>query len=216
MGDQKGFDNNDLLDLTKIKAKLMHTVHGEGWSRERADANELEYRRFLYLHKLFPNENIVPFKDVDTFWHYHILDTSNYAKDCDRLFGYFLHHVPSPVQKNDEQARAHAQAAQRMRHLYHVTFGHVAGDGGGATGSFAAFCGVTAPPAQRADAAPASTGRDTSDAFCGVAAGPAHPPVNLATSHDGHSFCGVARGNTANRHARHAFCGVARRPATRH
>ncbi len=91
--------NNDFeviaaLDLNPIKVKLMHKESGEGWSLERANATEIEYRRFLYLMKAFPNEETAPLVDVDTFWHYHILDTMKYASDCEQAFGYFLHHYP--------------------------------------------------------------------------------------------------------------------------
>ncbi len=89
--------NNDFeaiaaLDLNPIKVKLMHKESGEGWSLEKANAMEVEYRRFLYLMKAFPNDETTPQVDVDTFWHYHILDTMKYAKDCEQAFGYFLHH----------------------------------------------------------------------------------------------------------------------------
>src|SRR5471032_813540 len=57
------------LDLEPIKVKLMHKESGEGWSLERANAIETEYRRFLFLMKQFPNEQAAPLVDVDTFWH---------------------------------------------------------------------------------------------------------------------------------------------------
>src|SRR5207237_341627 len=82
------------LDLEPVKNKLMHQASGEGWSLEHASAVEAEYRRFLYLMKTFPGEQTSPLEDVDTFWHYHILDTMKYAADCEQVFGYFLHHYP--------------------------------------------------------------------------------------------------------------------------
>jgi hypothetical protein len=54
--------------------KLVHKA-GEGWSLERTNAVEREYRGFLLLMKMFPDEQTAPLVDVDTFWHYHILDT---------------------------------------------------------------------------------------------------------------------------------------------
>jgi hypothetical protein len=108
------------LDLEPIKFKLMHAETGEGWSQEHADAIEQEYRRFLYLAKKFPHEQASPLVDVDTFWHYHILDTMKYAADCEQAFGYFLHHFP---QRGDSDAQAHRQSAKRTRELYEMTFG---------------------------------------------------------------------------------------------
>ena len=49
------------LDLDRIKTKLCHVESGEGWSRARADAAEVEYRRFLYLMKTYPTESSTKF-----------------------------------------------------------------------------------------------------------------------------------------------------------
>jgi hypothetical protein len=160
------------LDLTPIKVKLMHKESGEGWSLEKADAMETEYRRFLYLMKAFPNEQTAPLVDVDTFWHYHILDTMKYASDCESAFGYFLHHYPYIGLEGEDGAEVQGQAGERMRELYESTFGEAylrASDAAGAwcgrapveaEGTQTAWCG-RAPEAVTAD------GADT--AWCGRA-----------------------------------------------
>ena len=112
------------LDLTSIKNKLMHVPSGEGWSLDKANAVEKEYRRFLCLIKLFPEEDTAPLVDVDTFWHYHILDTMKYAADCEQVFGYFLHHDPSVGLDGTEQAEQfRLDSGERMRQLHEATFG---------------------------------------------------------------------------------------------
>lgn len=81
------------LDLATITKKL--TAHpGAFWSAEKAGAVEQDYRRFLYLMKIFPNEPAVPSADVDRFWRLHIFETRRYAADCENVFGYFLHRSP--------------------------------------------------------------------------------------------------------------------------
>jgi len=111
------------LNLDPIKAKLMHVQSGEGWSREKADAVEHEYRRFLCLMKLYPDEPTAPLVDVDTFWHYHILDTQKYAADCAQVFGYFLHHDPYVGLRGDGDEQVRLDSGQRMKALYEATFG---------------------------------------------------------------------------------------------
>jgi len=111
------------LDLNPIKVKLMHKESGEGWSLERTNAIETEYRRFLYLMKACPHGDTAPLVDVDTFWHYHILDTVKYARDCQQVFGYFLHHDPSFGLGSDNGVEMQQQAGERMRALYESTFG---------------------------------------------------------------------------------------------
>ncbi|HEY1150234.1 MAG TPA: glycine-rich domain-containing protein-like, partial [Pseudoduganella sp.] len=111
------------LDLEPIKVKLMHVESGEGWSLEKVNAVEFEYRRFLYLMKMFPNEQTAPLMDVDIFWHYHILDTMKYAIDCEKVFGYFLHHFPYIGLRGEDDEEAHERVGNRMKELYEETFG---------------------------------------------------------------------------------------------
>lgn len=111
------------LDLEPIKLKLMHGTFGEGWTQARADAIETEYRRFLYLQAAFPDEQTSPALDVDTFWHYHILDTMKYAADCEQTFGYFLHHYPYLGLLESDEEGCDIKAANRTRELYEATFG---------------------------------------------------------------------------------------------
>jgi hypothetical protein len=111
------------LDLDPIKEKLMHVESGKSWSAVKANAVEKEYRRFLCLMKMYPNEMIAPLVDVDTFWHYHILDTMKYAKDCEHAFGYFVHHYPYIGMRGKEDEQVRLDSGERMRTLYEATFG---------------------------------------------------------------------------------------------
>ena len=111
------------LNLDQIKVKLMHVESGEGWTQEKTDAVEVEYRRFLYLMKVCPTEQIVPLVEVDVFWHYHILDTMKYAIDCEQAFGYFLHHYPYLGLDGGEAEEAERSGSiDRMRELYEGAF----------------------------------------------------------------------------------------------
>ena len=132
------------LDLDRIKTKLCHVESGEGWSRARADAVEVEYRRFLYLMKAFPAEQTVPSVEVDTFWHYHILDTMHYAADCEAAFGYFLHHDPAVGLAGDSAAPERFRRAARMNTLYQATFGASPAPTGAASycGAAVSYCGA--------------------------------------------------------------------------
>ncbi|WP_426196018.1 glycine-rich domain-containing protein [Massilia sp. DWR3-1-1] len=120
------------LDLDAIKVKLMHQQSGEGWTAAHADAIEVEYRRFLCMMHMYPQEPIAPLVDVDTFWHYHILDTRKYAADCQQAFGYFLHHHPY-VGLGEDDAADHPAFGARMHALYRATFGEACLSGAHAT-----------------------------------------------------------------------------------
>jgi hypothetical protein len=133
------------LDLEPIKAKLMHLKSGEGWSLETADAVEIEYRRFLYLMKKFPNDCAAPRFDVDIFWHYHILDTMKYAQDCQAVFGYFLHHFPYLGLRGEDDMVVHQRAGEHMRELYEASFGESYGKEPASPGAAQIAFSVRAP-----------------------------------------------------------------------
>ena len=199
------------LDLDPIKVKLMHEESGEGWTLERANAVEFEYRRFLYLMQQFPQEQTAPLQDVDTFWHYHILDTLKYATDCQAVFGYFLHHFPYIGLRGEEDEEAHHRIGERMKELYEATFNEpylragrhgVAFSGAPADGARTAFSGAAAvrtafsgaaTGAQRIafSGAPAAQMRT---AFSGAATGSARIAFSGAATGTRVAFSGAASG----------------------
>ena len=110
------------LDLDPIKVKLMDPEEGQGWSREYVNQMAIEYKRFLTLSVKYPEETIAPSKDVDKFWHGHILDTMKYAEDCQNVFGYFLHHFPYFGMRGEEDAANLAEAGRTTKRLYEEEF----------------------------------------------------------------------------------------------
>jgi len=153
------------LDLEQVKRKLMDEQKGQGWTREQADYYETEYKKFLTLIAKHPNELIAPANAVDKFWHGHILDTKKYAEDCDRVFGYFLHHFPYFGMRGKEDAENLVAATENTKRFYEQEFG--AGSQlstaycGVAAGS---YCGVT--EASYCGAATASYCSATEASFC--------------------------------------------------
>src|SRR5271170_6087250 len=79
------------LDLAPIKYKL---IKEKGWTFERADAVEPQYKAFLFLIGAKVRGEFVPTFDVDEMWHAHILDTRKYMTDCAQHFGEYIHHYP--------------------------------------------------------------------------------------------------------------------------
>lgn len=113
----------DQLDLSMISFKLMDSHEGEGWTQEQCREVAMEYKRFLTLHLLYPGESIVPNLAIDTVWHYHILDTEAYYRDCKAIFGRLLHHYPYFGMKGKEDAGQFVSAFDRTKILYEKTFG---------------------------------------------------------------------------------------------
>jgi hypothetical protein len=143
MNANTSFQSIDDLNLDPIKRKLMHAASGEGWSRDKADAVEKEYRRYLCVKKAYPDQLVAPTVDVDTFWHYHILDTAKYAADCEHGLGYFLHHYPYLGMDDDgDDAPLRIESGDRMGMLYEMLFGDAyPGSLAEASGTALSWCG---------------------------------------------------------------------------
>lgn len=82
------------LDLTPIAFKLSGCKEGHCWSPEKTNHGLEQYRHWLALVAMYPDRQIIPTKVIDEVWHLHILDTSKYMEDMERVLGYYLHHFP--------------------------------------------------------------------------------------------------------------------------
>lgn len=110
------------LDFALIQTKII--AEGETkWTRRQCCLAEREYRRFLTLIARHPARAIVPNKVMDTFWHYHILDTEKYERDTKGVFGSFLHHFPYFGLRGKEDKKALQKAFESTKELYRRTFG---------------------------------------------------------------------------------------------
>jgi len=112
----------DGLDLSGVRSKITGS-EGLRWTQARTSQAELDYRRFLKLQALYPNERVSPTKLIDDFWHYHILDTRAYAKDCEEIFGHFIHHNPYFGAGSQSEARLLEGVLANLQRLFLLEFG---------------------------------------------------------------------------------------------
>lgn len=110
-------------DFSRLKRKLQDVQEGYGWTSEQCDIAEQEYKRFLALKYAYPKSEIVPNQAVDKFWHFHILDTEAYARDCKYLFGAFLHHFPYFGMRDEQDLQDLHVAFADTTALYKLHFG---------------------------------------------------------------------------------------------
>lgn len=111
------------IDLSMVKLKLTDADEGQGWSNDYCDDVEYLYRRFLCMVVLHPTKSIVPTKDIDSFWHQHILDTRAYAEDCQKIFGKFIHHFPYLGMRGEEDAKLLLDCFEETKSIYLELFG---------------------------------------------------------------------------------------------
>ena len=116
-------DEINTLDLEPMKKKLMENLDdpkawNRGWSRKNADLTGELYKTFLYICLKYPSEKIVPIREIDEFWHTHILFTEKYFNDCDKIFGYYLHHTPEEnlrrTAKEEEKVQSELDRTREM------------------------------------------------------------------------------------------------------
>ena len=112
----------DQLDLFPIKSKLClpEDKGGKDWTWERADAAEVQYRRFLKLAIWERGKEISPLGDIDEMWHTHILFTKKYHADCNQIFGRYMHHMP--LFTEEQKARV-SNGRAKTRELFKRYFG---------------------------------------------------------------------------------------------
>src|SRR5437773_2173683 len=69
-------------------------------------------------------EDILLSKDVDEFWHTHILQTIKYTEDCEAVFGKYLHHAPHVGEVTPADKEKRIALAEKTRQLYQREFGN--------------------------------------------------------------------------------------------
>jgi hypothetical protein len=107
------------LDLASVRRKFIFKK-GMWWhTLNSTDRVEQAYRRFIYLIVMNPGKTVVPWsRDLDDFWHEHILDTARYARDCNEILGSFIHHDPNLP----EGSAAHSIASDETEAMYVAAF----------------------------------------------------------------------------------------------
>ena len=65
------------------------------WVKRDAVLSLEMYKRFLFLKRKYGEEyRLPPSEEIDFCWHYHILDTDMYERDCLNIYGKILRHYP--------------------------------------------------------------------------------------------------------------------------
>src|SRR5467141_3623149 len=113
------------LDLESVKGRAMDPELGEGWTREYVEGIERGYKTYLTMLAKYPDhaEDILLSKDVDEFWHTHILQTIKYTEDCEAVFGKYLHHTPHIGEVTSADKAKRIALAEKTRRLYEREFG---------------------------------------------------------------------------------------------
>lgn len=92
------------LDLSYIVRDMCDELYPlPKWTHLDAVACSRLYKNFLLLKRKHMEVNLVPTREIDEFWHNHILYTKKYTQDCLKIFGHYLHHEPASPADNPEK-----------------------------------------------------------------------------------------------------------------
>lgn len=107
------------LDLDYISQYMGASTYPlDRWPADLAAQCQVLYKRFLWLNRLYPQQTFVPTRDIDEYWHNHILHTKTYVRDCQQLFGRYLHHQPAQAGAQDELGMLFEQTKAVYRQVF--------------------------------------------------------------------------------------------------
>ena len=121
--DQSLIGKVNSIDLEPIVYKLVSCPEGPQWTFEQAFHAEKWYRRFLFLILRNNQESVIPTSAIDEIWHFHMLDSRKYMKDCDLLFGQYLHHFPYLGLRGDADVKQLHDAFEKTLGVFRDNFG---------------------------------------------------------------------------------------------
>jgi hypothetical protein len=109
-----------LIQSIDLEPVIERMVKIHKWPRSHAIEAAAQYRRFLFLNKKYGNTYpLPPSRDIDEFWHNHILHTYQYQKDSQKIFNEFFHHYPSELKNNESQKHTFDEVFEKHTQMLH-------------------------------------------------------------------------------------------------
>jgi len=81
-----------VISVDLLRAAGRSESFPKAWTDEKRRRALDRYEKFLRLAARYPDTRLAPCRDIDEFWHLHMLHPVAYARDCGRLFGALLDH----------------------------------------------------------------------------------------------------------------------------
>lgn len=82
------------IEQIDFSTLIQDLITKQRWTSEQAFEVCRQYRNFLFLLVKYPEKVLFPSAWIDKFWRQHIINTQQYAKDCEAIFGHYLHYYP--------------------------------------------------------------------------------------------------------------------------
>jgi hypothetical protein len=96
---ESGIKKIETLNFDYLEKRLVEKLE---WSENFAKEAARRYKNFLIMLYKYPKQVWPPPSDIDEVWHAHILHTKEYFRDCEEIFGRYIHHAPFQKKGNPE------------------------------------------------------------------------------------------------------------------
>jgi hypothetical protein len=114
-----------VVSVDLLRAASRSDTFPKEWTEERRRRSLARYEKFLLLAARHPDVPVAPCRDIDEFWHLHMLQPQAYHDDCMRLFGFILDH-DGGFGKSEEEvpvlAAVHERTARLWREAYNEEY----------------------------------------------------------------------------------------------
>ena len=81
-----------IVSIDLVAASYRSSSFPKEWSSEQREREAKRYELFLALAARYPGKPATPTREIDEFWHLHMLHPQAYYDDCMRLFGHIFDH----------------------------------------------------------------------------------------------------------------------------
>lgn len=122
-----------VISVDLLQAASRSESFPKDWTPERTRQAVADYEKFLRLAAENPGKPLAPTRDIDEFWHLHMLHPQAYYEDCQRLFGKILDH-DGGFGKDPKELPILAMHFEQTASLWQQAYGEAyTGPDGGAT-----------------------------------------------------------------------------------
>jgi hypothetical protein len=80
-------------------------------------------KRWLTICAAFPEEHYTIGGHIDNMWHIFILHTNEYLRFCQKTCGFYINHIPGPINKNGTPQGATNAEIEKTASAYQCYFG---------------------------------------------------------------------------------------------
>jgi hypothetical protein len=117
----------DATDFGNVRRKVRDDLAEQGITADEGYLNEgiLALKQYYAIALLDPRNMHAISKELDPFWHAHILHTEEYVEFCKRVMHYYMHHAPLNHERKDHVQHVKRLYRYTLDECYPLFFNHI-------------------------------------------------------------------------------------------